>query len=324
MKNLYPYGKLDTLHPNGLISYEDIPVRADGLSNRAACKARVHALEQKIEALKTQSKGKGKKHSKELKALMDAHDEALDELAMFALEEQDGGEVDDFDALMAGLDDVEEELSTAGPSKVTKGSGGEAEEEIGNGDDGEEWNGIIHDDEDGVSDDSDEDEGEEGSDDDSADEKMGDGSEKPSEPSSFSRIPTAHVHQLLDIPTTAALPPNFSTSEFPKLRKASAPYVVELSAGEMLYLPASWWHEVTSTSADDAKQGGDVHMAFNYWFYPPDALDNFEAPYEDSLVWSYLRTKGRHDASEAPAERVQVGKRARDKGDREGSKKARR
>ncbi|KAI0753820.1 cupin-like domain-containing protein [Fomes fomentarius] len=326
VKNLYPYGILDTLHPNGLISYEDIPVRADGLSKRAACKARVRALEQKIEELKARSKGKGKAHSKELKALMEAHDESLDELAMLALDEQGGGEeVDDFDALMAGLDDVEHELavgSSKASSSVQKNDDNEGENEH------EEWNGIGH------SDDEEEEEEEEGegegsdNDDDDEEKESEDGDEdeeaQPSEPSSFSRIPTAHLHQFLGIPTTAALPTDFSPSEVPRLRKATAPYVVELSAGEMLYLPASWWHEVTSTSSGNAKAGGDLHMAFNYWFYPPDALDSFDAPYEDSLIWGYLRSKGSQGRVQAPAERVQMGKRAREKGDSEGCKKAKR
>ncbi|RDX43373.1 Clavaminate synthase-like protein [Lentinus brumalis] len=319
VKNLAPYGTLDELHPNGLISYEDIPVRADGLSKRAACKARIGALERQIDALKAKGKGKSKAHSKELKALMDAHDEALDELAMLALDDQEGGdEVDDFDALMGGLDDVEAELAagSSSPSKATA-----EEDDHDDDEEAEEWYGIGTSKSEDSEDDNEDEASEEGSEADDSDDSL-DG-DKPSEPSSFSRIPTAHLHQFLDIPTTASLPPDFSPHDFPGLRKATAPYVVELSAGEMLYLPASWWHEVTSTSPDDAKEG-DVHMAFNYWFYPPDALDDFEKPYEDSLVWSYLRDKGRPGSGDVPAERIKVGKRSREKGDSEGLKKAKR
>ncbi|EPQ31066.1 uncharacterized protein PFL1_01255 [Pseudozyma flocculosa PF-1] len=72
------------------------------------------------------------------------------------------------------------------------------------------------------------------------------------------------------------------------------PFEVFLRPGEMLYLPASWYHEVTSSSlppygSDDAtaadegssssgKSGAGAgadqgfHMALNYWFHPPDAL----------------------------------------------------
>lgn len=322
LKHLYPYGTLDTLHPNGLIAYADIPVRSDGLSNRAACKARVHALEQKIDALKAKSKGKGKDkaHSKEMKALMNAHDEALDELAMLALEdEEEDGEVDDFDALMDGLEDGDEDLA-AGPSGHAGEDEEDEEDESAEEEEDEEtkwpeWRGIGH-----------SDNSRDGDEVSSSENKAQAG-----EPSSFSRIPTAHLHRYLDIPSTAALPPGFSASSFAAIRKATSPYVVELSAGEMLYLPASWWHEVTSTSgpssADNSvKDGADIHMAFNYWFYPPNALDNFETPYEDTLIWGYLRGKGKPERTDSKtlAEKVQVGKRAREKGNREGSKKLRR
>lgn len=55
--------------------------------------------------------------------------------------------------------------------------------------------------------------------------------------------------------------------------------VVELKAGQVLYLPAGWFHEVTSTSAE-----GGYHMALNYWYHPPDALDSFDCPYTD-ISW---------------------------------------
>ncbi|OBZ74962.1 JmjC domain-containing protein 4 [Grifola frondosa] len=273
LKNLYPYGKLDTLHRNGLISYKDVPVREDGLSRRAACKARIKALERKIDALRETESGKAKgkskgKRSKEMKTLMEAHDEALDELAMIALNERHGfaweEEVDDFDELMgdleedAGLGDI-----GAGPS----GDGiGDIEDDEDEGDD--EGLGKLGEDE-------------EEEDNENEEEKVG------NEPSSFSRIPTALLHKHLGLPTTAISPPDISLDDFPALLKAGTPYVVELHAGEMLYLPTSWWHEVTSSSGAE-----DVHMAFNYWFYPPDALETFDAPYRDTLVWEYLREKG--------------------------------
>ncbi|KAH9900715.1 Clavaminate synthase-like protein [Cubamyces lactineus] len=326
VKHLYPYGTLDTLHPNGLISYEDIPVRSDGLSRRAACKARVRALERKIDALKSREngkgKGKGKGHSKEMKALMAAHDAALDELAELALDEEEGeGEVDDFDALMGGLDDLKDfDAGSSGHMDNDDDKDGEEE-----GEEEEEWKGIGHSD--------DEDEGiggEESLDSDEEEEEDAPfGQEKPAhtEPSSFSRIPTAHLHRYLGIPTTAALPSEFSPSEFPGLKKTTDPYVVELSEGEMLYLPASWWHEVTSTSAAvDSIDGNDVHMAFNYWFYPPDALDNFETPYRDTLVWDYLRRKSDTENGKSPnaVKKSHTAKRARDDTVGGNSKRARR
>lgn len=132
--------------------------------------------------------------------------------------------------------------------------------------------------------------------------------EEEQEPSSFSRIPTAILHKHLNLPTTAAL--RTSTIDVFDLDKPAAPFVVHLKPGEMLYLPASWWHEVTSSSSDEP-----THMAFNYWFYPPDGLKKFEEPYEDALVWGYLR-------DQLKAADKKSGKRKRDNGSGGSSKKS--
>jgi Cupin-like domain len=60
-------------------------------------------------------------------------------------------------------------------------------------------------------------------------------------------------------------------------------YVVEIKAGEALYLPASWWHFVTSMGGSDGDNG--VHLAVNYFYHPPSRLDCYDEPYEDSY-WS--------------------------------------
>jgi hypothetical protein len=103
-----------------------------------------------------------------------------------------------------------------------------------------------------------------------------------------------------------ALPLNFSRIQAPLLTLeagslaaakhpayASAPVaVVEIVAGQMLYLPAGWFHEVTSQSSVEVTSQGGVegsshtgvpsavatapsegragHMALNYWVHPPD------------------------------------------------------
>jgi Cupin-like domain len=62
---------------------------------------------------------------------------------------------------------------------------------------------------------------------------------------------------------------------------------IELYAGDALYLPAGWFHEVTSH--------GGLHLAVNYWVHPPDVVVNvaaddtakgvcFERPYQ-SQFW---------------------------------------
>jgi len=70
------------------------------------------------------------------------------------------------------------------------------------------------------------------------------------------------------------IPNNFVTE--PSLIE---PIIVDLKAGEMLYLPCGWFHEVISHSGNDS-----CHLAFNYWMHPP-STKNFEKPYIDDY-WS--------------------------------------
>ena len=64
---------------------------------------------------------------------------------------------------------------------------------------------------------------------------------------------------------------------------------VNIEVGEILWLPAGWFHEVTSMTtaaaatagvAQDTEQIG--HLAFNYWFHPPYS-DAFEHPYRSDF-----------------------------------------
>jgi hypothetical protein len=69
---------------------------------------------------------------------------------------------------------------------------------------------------------------------------------------------------------------------------------VTLNPGEILFLPAGWFHEVTSLSADAPGGGKEEsvtgqdgkgmcgHMAFNFWFHPPSA-ESFDKPYESDF-----------------------------------------
>jgi hypothetical protein len=52
--------------------------------------------------------------------------------------------------------------------------------------------------------------------------------------------------------------------------------IVEVEAGECLYLPAGWFHFVTSSC-----ENKNPHLALNYWYHPPDRLDRFEDPYQE-------------------------------------------
>jgi len=66
-----------------------------------------------------------------------------------------------------------------------------------------------------------------------------------------------------------------------------------VSEGETLFLPAGWFHEVTSINedtlhGDNSKSG---HLAVNYWLYPPDNPTSFIKPYKSSF-WSQLWKSG--------------------------------
>ena len=51
----------------------------------------------------------------------------------------------------------------------------------------------------------------------------------------------------------------------------------ELKGGEMLYLPAGWFHEVSSDGGGGTHAG--LHCALNYWYHPPSMDGSFERPY---------------------------------------------
>ena len=75
-------------------------------------------------------------------------------------------------------------------------------------------------------------------------------------------------------------PDNFCTKE----RSDRARLMIcEMTAGHALYIPAGWFHEVTSLPCDGAQEAG--HCALNYWTHPPDGV-SFEAPYRGS-IWPH-------------------------------------
>jgi hypothetical protein len=60
--------------------------------------------------------------------------------------------------------------------------------------------------------------------------------------------------------------------KYPLMLLAKAAFC-DIEAGSILYLPASWFHEVTSYGAS---------LALNYWFHPPDGHE-FRAPYSSDF-----------------------------------------
>jgi hypothetical protein len=54
--------------------------------------------------------------------------------------------------------------------------------------------------------------------------------------------------------------------------------IVDLDAGQCLYIPAGWFHFVTSSC-----ESKNPHLALNYWYHPPDQLDQFGVPYQKAV-----------------------------------------
>jgi len=206
--SLYPYGKQDQIHSNGVISYTSAPVRSDGLHPR-------HYAEQKIAALEdAMSTCSSKKRKKQLEQELEEANDALMTLMVDSGEDQEG---DDFDVLMASLGNAGEKGEECEPTFVA-GEASASEDE----DEEEEGalfaplpianSGVV-----------------------SPSEMEGEDRQPPS----FSRIPSSVLHQHLGLSPT--LPKTEDMLEQFPLLKEAVPRIVQLKAGEMLYLPASWW-----------------------------------------------------------------------------------
>lgn len=96
------------------------------------------------------------------------------------------------------------------------------------------------------------------------------------DPPSFSTVPPvlAHLDELSDEEEIASLT-KFANENFPgflELHKTE----VWLEAGDMLYLPCGWFHEVTSY----ANEKLPAHIALNWWFMPPNG-EGESNPYKD-------------------------------------------
>ena len=88
-----------------------------------------------------------------------------------------------------------------------------------------------------------------------------DGGDDNSPPPSFSRV-------VLTAPAAEL------RARFPRLQHARETRC-ELRAGDLLYLPCGWFHDVTSY---------DEHRALNYWFHPPDG-ESYDDPYSAAEFW---------------------------------------
>ena len=88
--------------------------------------------------------------------------------------------------------------------------------------------------------------------------------ESPKFPPSFSKIPASDLE-------------NYETlsEKFPDFLNAKA-VEVQVGPGQILFIPAGWFHEVRSSATDD-----DYHLALNYWYAPLVSGNSVESPYID-------------------------------------------
>lgn len=223
-EHLHIRGDLTHVHPNGLLVYDDAPIRADGLDELDAAHWRVVA--------------RSKRASKKRRVEGGAHDsyaEAKDAWQQLRAEREteeaeEEEEEEDEDEALGVLD------------------GGDAESEAGDMDEGEALLANLEGD----------------------------------EPPSFSLIKPYQLHAHFGI-EPGMQKPEGATSTLAPGPSCPAPLVVELKAGQMLYLPASWFHEVTSWASESGP-----HMAFNYWMHPPDGQSS---AYADSDIWDTIRER---------------------------------
>lgn len=88
------------------------------------------------------------------------------------------------------------------------------------------------------------------------------------DPPSFSTIPAAIVH--LDKIQDKSLREKITSLaklKWPNFFKCSR-LTVDLKPGQMFYLPAGWFHEVSSFGDSNSKD--NIHIALNYWYSPPN------------------------------------------------------
>jgi hypothetical protein len=289
--NLYTSGKISRVHPNGRINYEgQLQTRADGsdLQADAALQASLR-LQKAAERLSKKEKpccdaANNSGSGSEGECSEDELDRALEDV----LDAEIGGE-DDY---CEDSDDMEEEDSDVDESEV--GSGGSSDDvELGE-ESGSEEDSQLHKAKQllgpalraaltrgsaagGSKRAASEETGGSGKRQRSGSNVLdgGPASSDSQLPANFSRVDTS-------------LPPEQLRAQFPLYAQAlerGAAVEVVLRAGQMLYIPAGWFHEVRSRSApadpacpDYYEPGRGGHLALNYWFHPPDS-DCFEQPY---------------------------------------------
>eukprot|EP01127_Copromyxa_protea_P019879 TRINITY_DN6540_c0_g1_i2.p1 TRINITY_DN6540_c0_g1~~TRINITY_DN6540_c0_g1_i2.p1 ORF type:complete len:573 (+),score=174.60 TRINITY_DN6540_c0_g1_i2:630-2348(+) len=109
--------------------------------------------------------------------------------------------------------------------------------------------------------------------------------EKKQDPGHFSSLNLVQVRK--NVSSESLTPKNLKKDKtlvknYPEAVKAVFS-TFTISEGEMLYLPASWFHEVVSLG----QEKDNTHIALNYWAHPPDT-ESSEAPYSTDFWQRFL------------------------------------
>lgn len=256
---LYTEGKIVKIHPNGRINYEGQLTEADGrdLQSEKALEAaqRLQEAALRLEAANDGEDGDEAEDEidRALEAILDAEMDNFDEDDEDDFDdcedddeddEEDDEEDEDFqnlaDFVQSDLEDDEEEEEEESDSAASEEDHNDNHKKKRKRSDGE----------------SDSDKHQKGV-------ALGQTVKDKGRPKSFSRIDTSKDEKEI-------------LSKFPEFVKAKNDMIkVTIKAGEMLYIPAGWFHEVKS-------KGATGHIAFNYWFHPPDQA-NFNQPYSSDF-----------------------------------------
>ncbi|WFD01218.1 hypothetical protein MYAM1_003980 [Malassezia yamatoensis] len=286
-ESLHLRGEVRKIHPNGLLVYEDPGrIQADGLDALDAAHWRIAARARHL--LNPPSKRKRLNHSEDQATAQKRYEDAKD--TYWLLQETyanddasaDLGDWSSEGDIEDGQDEGDEEDEE--DEEDVEEEENEEDEEVGEDEEDEE-DGQDEEVEEAEDDKKDEDSADDLQDSykiDTHNPPRQESKEIPTEPPSFSRIQphVLHTHFQIESPIPA---PSKQVKEVRPNADCPTPLVVDLQPGEMLYLPASWFHEVTSKGTPNTP-----HMAFNYWMHPPDATD-FANPYKDKEVWQEIQ-----------------------------------
>jgi hypothetical protein len=279
-------GELVRVHANGRVNYAGGETAADGAEHGAAAALRgalaaqeaLAAAEEEVEAAGAAAAAGAAGAAARVAEAEEALEQALDDMLGAECGDEEDDEDDEDDEEEVEEDENDGEGGGRGKKRARKLGGGFWERE--GYDDASERGGFG---------DADEDEEEDG-------DAPGGGGKRKGKAAAAAKAP-AHPSNFSAVDMSA--PAAEIAKQFPEFGRAPM-LSCEVGAGETLYLPCGWFHEVTSfaagvdgSGAPTAAGGGEGaaapapglgagHCALNYWFHPPDTAD-FERPYSSSF-----------------------------------------